>query len=165
MIPAIGLDAPVVPVHLKEVEAHDGNLYQQWIAPYEFAAGWHDTSATLGEFGNLVLNGHHNIAGEVFRDLHTLEVGDTIFVYSGDQAFAYQVGLNLRFKERFEKVEVRLQNAQWILPSQDERLTLITCWPYESNTHRIVIVALPVEARAALGFIRFLKGVTLYDSL
>lgn len=147
VIPAIGLDAPVVPVHLKEVEAHDGNLYQQWIAPYEFAAGWHDTSATLGEFGNLVLNGHHNIAGEVFRDLHTLEVGDTIFVYSGDQAFAYQVGLNLRFKERFEKVEVRLQNAQWILPSQDERLTLITCWPYESNTHRIVIVALPVETR------------------
>jgi LPXTG-site transpeptidase (sortase) family protein len=29
------------------------------------------------------------------------------------------------------------------MPSTDERLTLITCWPYETNTHRLIIVALP----------------------
>lgn len=147
VIPSIGLDAPVKAVHMQEVEAHDGNTYLQWTAPYEFAAGWHDTSAALGEFGNLVLNGHHNLAGEVFREIHTLEDGAQIFVYSGEQAFVYKVGLNLLLKERFQPVEVRLQNAQWILPSQDTRLTLITCWPYESNTHRVVIVALPSETR------------------
>jgi sortase (surface protein transpeptidase) len=58
----------------------------------------------------------------------------------------YRVEMNLILKERFQPVEVRLQNAAWILPSQDERLTLISCWPYESNTHRVVIVALPVAA-------------------
>jgi LPXTG-site transpeptidase (sortase) family protein len=142
VIPSIGLDAPVVPVSLKEVEVQ-GELYQQWIAPYKFAAGWHNTSAPLNVPGNTVLNGHHNLAGEVFRDLHTLQEGAQIFVYSGDQVFVYRVGLNLKLKERFQQVEVRLQNAQWILPSNDERLTLITCWPYESNTHRVVIVALP----------------------
>ena len=44
--------------------------------------------------------------------------------------------------------KVRLANARWIQPSEDERLTLITCWPYESNTHRLIIVALPASQKA-----------------
>jgi LPXTG-site transpeptidase (sortase) family protein len=48
------------------------------------------------------------------------------------------------FPERFARLEQRVENARWILPSEDERLTLITCWPYESNTHRLVLVAKPV---------------------
>lgn len=28
-------------------------------------------------------------------------------------------------------------------PTYDERITLITCWPYVSNTHRAVVVAEP----------------------
>lgn len=143
VIPAIGVDSPVVPVSKREVEAQ-GQVFEQWIAPKR-AVGWHDTSATLGMVGNTVFNGHHNTDGEVFRDVHTLVEGDQILVYSGDQVFVYRVGLSLRLNERFRPVAERLQNAQWILPSLDERLTLITCWPYESNTHRVVVVALPVE--------------------
>ncbi len=142
-IPAIGLDAPIIPVSKREIEAQ-GQQFEQWIAPKR-AVGWHNTSATLGVIGNTVLNGHHNTDGEVFRDVNTLIEGDQILVYSGEQVFVYQVGLSLRLNERFRPVEERLRNAQWILPSQDERLTLITCWPYESNTHRVVVVALPVE--------------------
>jgi sortase A len=95
--------------------------------------------------GNTVLNGHHNAFGEVFKNLVNLEVGDTIYVYSGDQEFVYVVGLMTRFDERFRPIEERLENARWILPSNDERLTVITCWPYESNTHRVVIVAVPKQ--------------------
>lgn len=40
-------------------------------------------------------------------------------------------------------VDVRMDNARWILPSTDERLTLVTCWPAKSNTHRLIIVASP----------------------
>jgi sortase A len=47
--------------------------------------------------------------------------------------------------ERFESSEVRLQNARWIQHSEDERLTLISCWPYESNTHRVIVVAFPID--------------------
>jgi sortase A len=47
--------------------------------------------------------------------------------------------------ERDQPLQVRLKNAQWVASSQDERLTLITCWPFNSNTHRLVIVATPIN--------------------
>lgn len=143
-IPSINLDAPITPVHQKEITVNE-DTFLQWVAPDYFAAGWHDTSASLGVPGNTVLNGHHNLAGEVFRDIHTLKVGNQIILYAGDKAFVYQVASTMILKERFQPLEVRLENARWILHSNDERLTLITCWPYESNTHRVVVVALPSE--------------------
>lgn len=141
-IPSINLDAPIVPVHLREIEVGK-DIFEQWVAPDLFAAGWHDSSATLGMPGNTVLNGHHNIFEEVFRDIHKLKDGSLIILYSGENAFTYRVGLNIILEERFKPLETRLANAQWILPSDDERITLITCWPYTSNTHRVVVVAVP----------------------
>jgi hypothetical protein len=47
------------------------------------------------------------------------------------------------FEEKDQPLDVRLENARWILPSEDERITLVTCWPQDSNTHRLVIVAVP----------------------
>ena len=43
--------------------------------------------------------------------------------------------------ERDADLAARLENARWIEPSQDIRLTLVTCWPEYSNTHRLIIVA------------------------
>jgi len=140
VIPAISLDAPVVPATLKRVDI-DGTLYRQWVAPGYFAAGWHGTSATLGVPGNTVLNGHHNARGEVFRYLVNLQAGDLILVYSGDKQFAYAIALVVILPEKYAPLDVRLKNAQWIEASQDERLTLVTCWPYINNTHRLIIVA------------------------
>lgn len=37
-----------------------------------------------------------------------------------------------------------LENAQFMAQTDDERLTLITCWPYETNTHRLILIARPV---------------------
>jgi hypothetical protein len=42
-----------------------------------------------------------------------------------------------------ESLEIRLDNGRWILPTEDERLTLVTCWPEDSNSHRLIIVAVP----------------------
>ncbi|MBN1265754.1 MAG: sortase [Anaerolineales bacterium] len=145
VIPHIGLDAPVIPAGIRDIEYED-QVYEQWLAPNEFAAGWHFTSATLGIPGNTVLNGHHNIYGEVFRRLEELEIGDGIFVYSGNRIFMYQAATKLILKERWQPVEVRLENARWLQPSGDERLTLVTCWPYESNTHRLILAARPVRS-------------------
>jgi LPXTG-site transpeptidase (sortase) family protein len=142
-IPAIELYAPVLPVELELVEI-EGVEYDQWTAPAEFAAGWHASSAPLGEAGNTVLNGHHNVYGEVFRHLVDLAVGDEIVVYSDRSAHYYSVVERVIFPERFAKPEQRVENAGWVLPTDDERLTLITCWPYESNTHRLVLVAKPI---------------------
>jgi len=143
VIDAIDLDAPIVPVNYKEID-YEGETYQQWVAPDMYASGWHRMSSPLGVPGNTVLNGHHNIYGEVFVNLADVESGDMIQVYSGDMRFTYVVANTMILKERFQPVDVRIDNARWIQSSQDERLTLVTCWPYESNTHRVIVVAVPV---------------------
>jgi len=143
VIASIGLDAPVVPAETEFVKV-GGRQYRQWLAPDRYAAGWHPDSALLGEAGNTVLNGHHNVAGEVFGRLIDVEIGDVIQVYSSQSLFTYQITNKMILKEKYEQIDVRMENAQWILPSQDERLTLITCWPRESNTHRLIVVARPL---------------------
>jgi LPXTG-site transpeptidase (sortase) family protein len=147
VIPAIQLDAPVVPATINDIE-YQGQTYRQWVAPNSFAAGLLMTSAPLGGAGNTVLIGHHNVEGKVFGHLVDLQVGDLILVYSGDKEFAYVIDLKMILPERGQPMEVRLRNAQWNAPSQDERLTLITCWPYNNNTHRLVIVATPANQDA-----------------
>lgn len=144
VIPTIELDAPILPVKPELVNL-DGVNFEQWGSPDEFAAGWHESSAKLGEIGNTVLNGHHNIYGEVFKRLIELNQNDLIEIYSDQFLFTYQVTNKMVFPEQYESLDVRIKNAQWILPSQDERLTLITCWPYWSNTHRLIIVAKPLS--------------------
>lgn len=143
VIPALGLDAPVVPAQPEQVVLN-GVIYRQWQAPDKFAAGWHTYSARPGESGNLVLNGHHNIAGEVFAGLIDLEQGDAVLVHAGDQAFIYRVVRKMILPEQGQSLEVRLDNARWVAPGGPQRLTLITCWPAESNTHRLVVIAVPV---------------------
>ena len=142
VIPSIFLEAPIIPVHYRDIEA-DGQVYHQWRVPAEFAAGWQDGSALLGQPGNTVLNGHHNAFGEVFRDLVELKIGDEIRVFAGGNEFRYLVAAKLLLPERGESLELRMENARWLARSEDERLTLVTCWPADSNTHRVVIVAFP----------------------
>jgi LPXTG-site transpeptidase (sortase) family protein len=145
VIPAIELDAVIVPAKSRLIK-YEGKYYSQWVAPDTFAAGWHTYSAPLGLPGNTVLNGHHNEFGEVFRRLVELEPGDEVLVYSGDLEFDYKVVLKMILPERNQPAEVRLANAAWIMPTEDERLTLVTCWPYESNSHRLILVAKPAQA-------------------
>ena len=138
MIPNIGLDAPVVPVGWTVTD--EGPV---WDAA-DHAAGWHQGSAYPGHVGNTVLSGHHNIKGKVFRYLIDLQPDDEVFLYVGDTAYRYVITEKHLFEEKGKPEAVRRANAQWIAPTEDERVTLVTCWPYTSNTHRLIIVAKPV---------------------
>lgn len=142
-IPTIGLDAPIEPITTTAV-IYNGTTYQQWNVPNGYRAGWHQSSAALGSAGNLVLNGHHNISGEVFRDLIDLEKGDTLILTGNDGEHSYEITEKEILAERGQPISVRLQNASWIAPTDDERITLITCWPYTDNSHRLIIVAKPI---------------------
>lgn len=143
-IPAIDLTADIINATHKEIIQGD-KTYIQWLAPDEYAIGWHFDSAFLGVPGNTVLNGHHNVYGKVFENLDKLVSGDEIFVYGNDlHVYQYVVSNTMILPERDVTLEERLENARWILPSEDERITLITCWPYFSNTHRLIIVASPI---------------------
>ncbi|MEP0762990.1 MAG: sortase, partial [Chloroflexota bacterium] len=142
-IAAIGLDAPVVPVGQHAVTL-DGELFSQWDVPPTRAAGWHQTSAPLGAPGNTVLNGHHNVYGGVFRYLAALKPGDWIALDAADRRYHYVVVQTMTLAEEGQPLDVRAENARWILPTADERVTLVTCWPPYANTHRLVVIALPL---------------------
>lgn len=143
VIPSIDLIADIINAQQKELAQGD-KTYVQWLAPDEFAVGWHFDSAFLGQPGNTVLNGHHNVFGKVFENLDKLVSGDEIILLGNDSyEYKYIVSNTMILPERDIPIEDRLENARWILPSEDERITLITCWPYFSNTHRLIIVARP----------------------
>ena len=141
-INSIGLDSEITPVGWSIIQK-DGFEYSIWQVA-DYSVGWHKTSAPLGQPGNTVMAGHHNVNGEVFRDLVNVEVGDKVTILSGGNRYEYIVDLKTIVKEKGETVEARKRNAQWIAPTDDERITLVTCWPYTNNTHRVIVVARPL---------------------
>jgi sortase A len=142
LIPAINLDAPIVAVGWSVTE-QDGQPVSEWDVPDWRAAGWLNTSARVGAPGNTVLEGHQDIAGRVFENLEYLKEGDEIQVQTASQTRKYTVALRTIVPEKNQPLEVRRENARWIGSSNDERLTLVTCWPRNDNTHRLILVALP----------------------
>jgi LPXTG-site transpeptidase (sortase) family protein len=144
-IPDIDLEAPVVPIGWKYVQI-GGAEQPIWDVPEWRAAGWHETSARIGVPGNTVLNGHNTSKGEVFRYLYKLDIGASIFVKAEDgKTYTYSVTEKLILPEAGQPIEVRIQNAQYIMPTGDERLTLVTCHPYGSLEKRLLIIATPVD--------------------
>jgi sortase A len=141
IIKSAGIDTSVESVGWSVVE-QNGQMFSVWDVA-DFAAGWHKTSAFPGQPGNTVLAGHNNTNGEVFRFLVDVQEGDEVDLYVGDTVYRYIVEQKLIVKEKGEPLEVRQQNAQWIAPTDDTRVTLVTCWPYTSNTHRVIVVAKP----------------------
>ena len=140
VIPAIKLDTSVVELGWSAKQNQEGQVFGEWDVA-DFAAGWHKNSARLGEQGNVVLSGHNNILGAVFRELDQLKQGDTATLYSGGIPFTYEVDEVMIVPEKYAKPAQRKQNAQWIGPFADNRLTLVSCWPRDNNTHRIIVVA------------------------
>lgn len=144
IIEAIDVDAPIQPVGLREIEAN-GQTLSQWQVPDDYAVGWHRTSAGLGLPGNTVLNGHNNVHGAVFRDLHELSYGEEIIIEYDQHTYRYRVAHRELLDESNQPLSARLDNAQWMSHTSDERLTLISCWPYVGNTQRLIVIATPVE--------------------
>jgi len=118
VIPAIGVDAPVV----------EGDGWEE----LKMGVGHHIGSANPGERGNMVVSGHNDVFGEVFRRLGELQPGDEITVYAGKTPCRYLV----REKRIVEPAEVSV-----IEPTTKATMTLITCYPYLIDTHRLVVIA------------------------
>jgi sortase A len=115
-IPAINVDAPVV----------QGDDWES----LKLGVGLNHFSPLPGQPGNVVLSGHNDIFGQVFRDLDQLKPGDEIIVLTEKNAYTYNV-----------------QNTEVVLPHQvevmaqttDETITLISCYPYLVDDKRIII--------------------------
>jgi sortase A len=116
-IPAIDVDAPVV-------EGDDWETLKR-------GAGHHIGSANPGERGNCVISAHNDIFGEIFRDLPDLSLGDEVIVHTASRVHRYVVTQ----KRVIEPTEVGVME-----PTSSPVLTLISCYPYGVDTHRIVVI-------------------------
>ncbi len=129
VIPSIKLDSKVVEVGIvmdKGKPAWDTAA---------FAVGFHRGSALPGTLGNTVMNGHISSPvshkGDVFRHLPEVRIGDEIDVYVGDRKIAYDV----------TELRVVPPTAIEVLkPTPDATLTLITCYPDNVYTSRLVVI-------------------------
>jgi sortase A len=99
----------------------------------QLGVGHHIGSANPGERGNMVLSGHNDVYGEVFRHLDKLQRGDPVIVNTMTREYTYIV----------QGWQIVRPDAVWVLEARgNERwLTLISCYPYQIDTHRIVVFA------------------------
>ncbi len=90
-------------------------------------------SANPGEDGNMVLSAHNDIFGEIFRNIEDLESGDEVRVRAMDgRWYTYVV---------YGK-DVVGPGDVWVLDRGNQPIvTLITCYPYRVDTHRMVVFA------------------------
>jgi len=118
VIPAIGVDAPVV----------EGDGWEE----LKMGAGHRIGSANPGERGNMVISGHNDVYGEIFRHLEELTMGDEVIVYAGDTPHRYLV---------VAKMVVDPGEVSLLEPTPNATLTLIPCHPYMIDTRRLVVIA------------------------
>ncbi len=140
-IPAIKVNSDIVDVGVSPIDIDGQQAYIWDVAPY--AVGHHFSSANPGEGENVVLSGHDDWQGEVFRNLYKLKKGDEITLQAGDRQVGYHVDDILLLPEVGEPLDKRIANAAFIGTTGDERLTLVTCWPYAVDDHRLIIIARP----------------------
>lgn len=145
-IPAIALNTSIKQIHPSR---RSGKTYE-WKPP-AYAVGHHDTSGNPGEGRNIVLSGHNNTQGAVFRHLPRLEIGDTVVLYTVDRPFRYRVEAKYIIPYLGAKAEAEAKLRSYAAPTPEEQVTLISCWPYATNAHRIVVIAVPVAGDGTSG--------------
>jgi LPXTG-site transpeptidase (sortase) family protein len=103
-----------------------------------FDVGHHHDSHAPGEAGNSIFNGHVVTinAGDVFRRLHELGVGDAVYVYTPDFRVDWVVT---------DSLSVSGDDSSFLADSDSPRITLYTCTgqfdPIErSYADRLVVV-------------------------
>jgi sortase A len=126
VVPKLKLD-----IRVREVELQLAADQAQWEVA-DYMAGHHTGTANPGEMGNVVIAGHRDIRGKVFYYLDKLKEGDEIFLYTGLGIYRYLV----RGSTIVKPTRTDVMN-----PTDDARLTLITCTPIGLATNRLIVVA------------------------
>ncbi|PKM56985.1 MAG: class C sortase [Firmicutes bacterium HGW-Firmicutes-3] len=102
------------------------------LATLKFALGHMPKTASLGSVGNAVVAGHRSHSfGTYFNRLNEVEVGDTIKVTTGGQTYTYEV---------YETLIVEPDDLSVLRGSSNHKvITLITCHPLYTSTHRLIV--------------------------
>jgi sortase A len=117
-IPAIDVDVPVV----------QGDGWEE----LKKGVAQHIGSANPGKKGNVVLSGHNDIFGEVFRYLDKLKPGDEIILLTNQRSYTYLV---------VDTKIVDPTDVYVMAPTEQPTVTLISCYPYLVDKQRIAVSA------------------------
>lgn len=103
----------------------------------KYTVGHYPGTANPGEKGNFVLLGHRNyVYGHFFRRINELEAGDEVVISKDTSAYTYYV------TESF----VVSPEEVWVLDQTDDSvLTMITCTPMVTYTHRLIVRGILLE--------------------
>lgn len=95
------------------------------------SVGHFPQTAMAGEKGNFAVVGHRSYRyGAYFNRLDEVEAGDIIRVKTVDGQFEYEV----------DEIFVVEPEEVWVLDSTDEAtITLVTCTPIRTATHRLIV--------------------------
>ena len=55
------------------------------------------------------------------------------------QQFKYTIAAFYRLKDTGVSAQQRIANGRFMEPTDQAQVTIITCWPPTSNTHRLVL--------------------------
>ena len=117
-IPAISVDSPIV-------QGDGSEQLKKGVAQ-------HIGTPNPGENGNIVLSGHNDVYGEIFRYLDRLRPGDSVILFTSRRQYTYIIiGTQM----------VKPTAVEVMASTPDARVTLISCHPYLVDIHRIVISA------------------------
>lgn len=129
-----------IPVMFLDSAVHEVtvNMGEWEVSPMD--VGHHEGTGNPGEVGNVVLAGHRDINSALFRELDRLQPGDEVFVSNELGEYRYMVE---------ESLVVSPDYVQVMDPTDDKRLTLITCTPIGLATQRLVVIAKLDESSVA----------------
>jgi len=133
---ALGLDVAVVSSPSVQLD-----FAVMPVAPPSNAAAWWADSGVPGHLGNVVIYGHNATA---FAPLAGAKVGHQFDVYTARGVYRYVVAEIVILAQEGPSVttEEKIENGRYIRPFDDERLTLVTCWPFPAGTsHRFIVIA------------------------
>lgn len=119
-------------IQIEALDLHAPIVQGDDIESLRRGVGQHIGSADPGQLGNLVLSGHNDIYGQVFRHLDQLEEGDEITIHTENHTHTYMVTASFIVEPTFVEV---------MFPTEDATLTLISCYPYLVSNQRIIIQA------------------------
>lgn len=149
-IPALDMDWPVMPS--KPVLADSSREEEIWEwGIIDSAVTYLPTSSRPGQGGNVILFGHNNTKGQVFRFLPDVHLGDTIIVHTPLGTYYYQVDEKLVVPYRADPAAGEALLTYYYGDFDGERLTLVSCYPYWTNADRILVIASPASLTLAEG--------------
>ena len=102
-IKSIGLKAPIV--------LGEENL--------DYVVAKYRSSANFGQAGNVILAGHNNMKGSIFKNLYKVKIGDVIEIKTDNNIYKYKLT---------ERVIVNPSDSSLLTQDRYEKeITLITC--------------------------------------